>query len=42
MHTVFTAEGGGATPKTSIHAHLLDEFDLDAVPIRTIDGKNLW
>src|ERR1700722_20230924 len=25
-------------PKTSINAHLLDEFDLDAVPIRTIDG----
>jgi hypothetical protein len=29
-------------PKISINARLLDEFDLDAVPIRTIDGKNLW
>jgi hypothetical protein len=29
-------------PKISINARLLDDFDLDAVPIRVIDGKNLW
>jgi hypothetical protein len=29
-------------PRISINARLLDEFDLDAVPVRTIDGKNLW
>jgi hypothetical protein len=29
-------------PKISVNARLLDEFDLDAVPVETIDGKNLW
>jgi hypothetical protein len=29
-------------PKISINARLLDEFDLDAVPVRTIDGKSLY
>lgn len=29
-------------PKISINTRLLDDFDLDAVPIDVIDGKNLW
>lgn len=29
-------------PKISINARLLDDFDLDAVPVSVIDGKNLW
>lgn len=28
--------------KVGVNAHLLDDFDLDAVPITVIDGKNLW
>ncbi|MDB6108186.1 MAG: hypothetical protein JWO52_8185 [Gammaproteobacteria bacterium] len=24
------------------NVNLLDEFDLAAVPVRTIDGKSLW
>ncbi|CEJ12067.1 Glutathione-dependent formaldehyde-activating enzyme [bacterium YEK0313] len=29
-------------PKISINTRLLDDFDLDAVPVETIDGRNLW
>ncbi|RDZ27228.1 GFA family protein [Lysobacter silvisoli] len=29
-------------PKLSINARLLDNFDLDAIPVTVIDGKNLW
>jgi hypothetical protein len=29
-------------PKIAINARLLDDFDLDAVPVTVIDGKNLW
>ena len=29
-------------PKIGINARLLDDFDLDAVPVEVIDGKNLW
>ena len=28
--------------KIGVNARLLDEFDLDAVPVKVIDGKNLW
>lgn len=28
--------------KVSINARLLDNLDLDAVPVQVIDGKNLW
>jgi hypothetical protein len=28
--------------QVSINARLLDAFDLDSVPVRIIDGKNLW
>ncbi len=29
-------------PRIAINARLLDDFDLGAVPIKAIDGKNLW
>ena|SRR3569623_1254257 len=29
-------------PRWSINARLLDDFDLDAVPVTVIDGRNLW
>jgi hypothetical protein len=29
-------------PKIGINARLFDDFDLDAVPVAVIDGKNLW
>ena len=29
-------------PKVTINARLLDDFDLDAVPVTVIDGRNLW
>lgn len=29
-------------PKISVNTRLFDDFDLDAVPVEVIDGKNLW
>ena len=29
-------------PKVGVNARLFDDFDLDAVPVNVIDGKNLW
>ncbi|MET4331150.1 hypothetical protein ABIB80_007009 [Bradyrhizobium sp. i1.15.2] len=29
-------------PRVAVNAHLFDEFDLEAVPVTMIDGKNLW
>jgi hypothetical protein len=29
-------------PRIAINARLFDDFDLDAVPIQVLDGKNLW
>jgi hypothetical protein len=28
--------------KVGVNARLFDDFDLDAVPVTVIDGKNLW
>lgn len=28
--------------KVGVNARLFDEFDLGRVPVRDIDGKNLW
>lgn len=35
-----TGEAGASV--VAINARLLDDFDLDGVPVRVIDGKNLW
>ncbi|WP_274628610.1 GFA family protein [Arvimicrobium flavum] len=37
-----TGEPDFDNPRISINARLLDDFDLDAVPVTVIDGKNLW
>ena len=29
-------------PMISINTRLLDDFDLGAVPVQVLDGKNLW
>jgi hypothetical protein len=29
-------------PKILVNARLLDDFDVEAVPVKIIDGKNLW
>jgi hypothetical protein len=29
-------------PLIAVNARLFDDFDLDAVPVVVIDGKNLW
>jgi hypothetical protein len=29
-------------PIVAVNARLFDDFDLDAVPVVVIDGKNLW
>ncbi len=31
-----------ANPRVAVNAHVLDDFDLDALPVTVIDGKNLW
>lgn len=37
-----TGEPDFDNPKISINARLFDDFDLEAVPVTVIDGKNLW
>jgi hypothetical protein len=29
-------------PKIGVNARIFDNFDIDAVPVEVIDGKNLW
>lgn len=29
-------------PRIGVNARIFDDFDLDAVPVTVIDGKNLW
>jgi hypothetical protein len=37
-----TGEPDFEHPVVSINTRLLDDFDLDAVPVTVIDGRNLW
>jgi hypothetical protein len=37
-----TGEPDFDNPKVSVNARLFDDFDLDAVEVVVIDGKNLW
>lgn len=37
-----TGEPNFDNPRIAVNARLFDDFDLDAVEIVTIDGKNLW
>jgi hypothetical protein len=36
------SSGEAGRPMISVNARLFDEFDLDAVPVHVIDGRNLW
>jgi len=29
-------------PRVSVNARLLDDFDLDTVPVRVVDGRHRW
>ena len=31
-----------ANPRVGVNARLFDDFDFNAVPVKVIDGKNLW
>ena len=31
-----------ANPRISVNVRLFDDFDIEAVPVETIDGRNLW
>jgi hypothetical protein len=37
-----TGEPDFENPRVGINARLFDDFDLDAVPVVTVDGRNLW
>ncbi len=37
-----TGQADFSNPKIGVNARLLDDFDLDAVPVTVIDGRNLW
>ena len=37
-----TGEPDFDNPKVSVNARLFDDFDLDAVEVVVIDGRNLW
>lgn len=37
-----TGEPDFDRPIVSVNTRLFDDFDLDAVPVEVIDGKNLW
>jgi hypothetical protein len=29
-------------PRLSINARLLEEVDVESLPVRVVDGRNLW
>lgn len=37
-----TGEGEARPARITLNARLFDDFDLDAVPIRHVDGRNDW
>lgn len=37
-----TGEADFDNPRVAVNARLLDDFDLDTVPVVVIDGRNLW
>ena len=39
----WTTDGGEARPaRITLNARLFDDFDLEAVPVRRVDGRNGW
>ncbi|HYD27528.1 GFA family protein [Brevundimonas sp.] len=37
-----TDEGEDRPPRITLNAHLFDDFDLEAVPVRVVDGRHGW
>lgn len=37
-----TGEPNFDNPRIAVNAHLFDDFNLQAVPVEVIDGKNQW
>lgn len=37
-----TGDADYANPKITINARLLDDVDVESIPVTVIDGKNLW
>lgn len=37
-----TGEADFDNPRIAVNARVLDDFDLAAMPVTVIDGKNLW
>lgn len=37
-----TGEPNFDNPRIAVNARILDDFDLAAVPVTVIDGRNLW
>ena len=37
-----TGEPDFTGPNVIVNARLLDDFDVDAIPVKVIDGRNLW
>lgn len=37
-----TGEADFKNMRIAVNARIFDDFDLDAVPVTVIDGKNLW
>lgn len=37
-----TGEANFDNPKIGVNARLFDDFDLDAIEVTVMDGKNLW
>lgn len=37
-----TGQADFSRPKIGVNARLLDEVDIEAIPVKVIDGRNLW
>jgi alpha-beta hydrolase superfamily lysophospholipase len=45
MHGEFVVYGNdhrGSRPQVAVNARLFDDFDLAAIPVKHLDGRNLW
>ncbi|RYE57540.1 MAG: GFA family protein [Rhizobiaceae bacterium] len=40
--TLDWSTGEAGAPMIAINARLLDDLDIDTIPVERIDGKNLW
>ena len=43
MHCSWGEHGPDFTcPQVAVNARLFDDFDLGAIPVKHLDGRNLW